>query len=133
MSPGTRKDFDIDNDVFYAELEWQALLDEYKDARTRYTELPRFPEVKRDMALLIDQSVKFGDLQQAAFQAERKLLKHVNLFDVYEGKHIEAGKKSYAISFILQDTQKTLTDKQIDAIMDKLRKTFEDKFGATLR
>ena len=133
VSPKTRKDFDIDNDVFYAELEWQALLDEYKDARTRYTELPRFPEVKRDMALLIDQSVKFGDLQQAAFQAERKLLKHVNLFDVYEGKHIEAGKKSYAISFILQDTQKTLTDKQIDAIMDKLRKTFEDKFGATLR
>lgn len=133
VSPGTRKDFDIDNDVFYAELEWQALLDEYKDARTRYTELPRFPEVKRDMALLIDQGVKFGDLQQAAFQAERKLLKHVNLFDVYEGKHIEAGKKSYAISFILQDTQKTLTDKQIDAIMDKLRKTFEDKFGATLR
>lgn len=133
VSPSTRKDFDIDNDVFYAELEWQALLDEYKDARTRYTELPRFPEVKRDMALLIDQSVKFGDLQQAAFQAERKLLKHVNLFDVYEGKHIEAGKKSYAISFILQDTQKTLTDKQIDAIMDKLRKTFEDKFGATLR
>lgn len=133
VSPGTRKGFDIDNDVFYAELEWQALLDEYKDARTRYTELPRFPEVKRDMALLIDQSVKFGDLQQAAFQAERKLLKHVNLFDVYEGKHIEAGKKSYAISFILQDTQKTLTDKQIDAIMDKLRKTFEDKFGATLR
>lgn len=133
VSPGTRKDFDIDNDVFYAELEWQALLDEYKDARTRYTEIPRFPEVKRDMALLIDQSVKFGDLQQAAFQAERKLLKHVNLFDVYEGKHIEAGKKSYAISFILQDTQKTLTDKQIDAIMDKLRKTFEDKFGATLR
>lgn len=133
VSPGTRKSFDIDNDVFYAELEWQALLDEYKDARTRYTELPRFPEVKRDMALLIDQSVKFGDLQQAAFQAERKLLKHVNLFDVYEGKHIEAGKKSYAISFILQDTQKTLTDKQIDAIMDKLRKTFEDKFGATLR
>ena len=133
VSPGTRKGFDIDNDVFYAELEWQALLDEYKDARTRYTELPRFPEVKRDMALLIDQGVKFGDLQQAAFQAERKLLKHVNLFDVYEGKHIEAGKKSYAISFILQDTQKTLTDKQIDAIMDKLRKTFEDKFGATLR
>ena len=133
VSPKTRKDFDIDNDVFYAELEWQAMLDEYKDARTRYTELPRFPEVKRDMALLIDQSVKFGDLQQAAFQAERKLLKHVNLFDVYEGKHIEAGKKSYAISFILQDTQKTLTDKQIDAIMDKLRKTFEDKFGATLR
>lgn len=133
VSPKTRKDFDIDNDVFYAELEWQALLDEYKDARTRYTELPRFPEVKRDMALLIDQNVKFGDLQQAAFQAERKLLKHVNLFDVYEGKHIEAGKKSYAISFILQDTQKTLTDKQIDAIMDKLRKTFEDKFGATLR
>lgn len=133
VSPKTRKDFDIDNDVFYAELEWQALLDEYRDARTRYTELPRFPEVKRDMALLIDQNVKFGDLQQAAFQAERKLLKHVNLFDVYEGKHIEAGKKSYAISFILQDTQKTLTDKQIDAIMDKLRKTFEDKFGATLR
>lgn len=133
VSPKTRKDFDIDNDVFYAELNWQALLDEYKDARTRYTEIPRFPEVKRDMALLIDRNVKFGDLQQAAFQAERKLLKHVNLFDVYEGKHIEAGKKSYAISFILQDTQKTLTDKQIDAIMDKLRKTFEDKFGATLR
>ena len=133
VSPKTRKDFDIDNDVFYAELNWQALLDEYKDARTRYTEIPCFPEVKRDMALLIDRNVKFGDLQQAAFQAERKLLKHVNLFDVYEGKHIEAGKKSYAISFILQDTQKTLTDKQIDAIMDKLRKTFEDKFGATLR
>jgi phenylalanyl-tRNA synthetase beta chain len=95
--------------------------------------LPKYPEVKRDLALLVDKSVKFADLAAAATAAEKKLLKQVTLFDVYEGKNLEAGKKSYALSFILQDTENTLKDKQIEAIMAKLQKTFEEKFAAKLR
>jgi phenylalanyl-tRNA synthetase beta chain len=96
-------------------------------------DLPKYPEVKRDLALLVDKSVKFADLAQAAYAVEKKLLKQVTLFDVYEGKNLEAGKKSYALSFILQDTENTLKDKQIEAIMTKLQKTFEEKFAAKLR
>ena len=127
------KAFDIDNPVYYADLDWNMLLRLNKQYKPVINDLPKFPEVKRDFALLVDKSVKFADLAKAAMAAEKKLLKAVNLFDVYEGKNLEAGKKSYALSFILQDTENTLKDKQIEAIMAKLLKTFEEKFGATLR
>ncbi len=127
------KAFDIDNPVYYADLDWNMLLKLNKQYKPVINDLPKFPEVKRDFALLVDKSVKFTDLAKAALAAEKKLLKAVNLFDVYEGKNLEAGKKSYALSFILQDAENTLKDKQIEAIMAKLLKTFEEKFGAKLR
>ena len=127
------KAFDIDNPVYYADLDWNMLLKLNKQYKPVINDLPKFPEVKRDFALLVDKSVKFADLAKASLDAEKKLLKAVNLFDVYEGKNLEAGKKSYALSFILQDAENTLKDKQIEAIMAKLQKIFEDKFGAKLR
>ena len=127
------KAFDIDNPVYYADLDWNMLIKLNKQYKPVINDLPKFPEVKRDFALLVDKSVKFADLAKAALAAEKKLLKAVNLFDVYEGKNLEAGKKSYALSFILQDAENTLKDKQIEAIMAKLLKTFEEKFGAKLR
>ena len=127
------KAFDIDNPVYYADLDWNMLLRLNKQYKPVINDLPKFPEVKRDFALLVDKSVKFADLAKAALGTEKKLLKAVNLFDVYEGKNLEAGKKSYALSFILQDTENTLKDKQIEAIMTKLQKVFEEKFDAKLR
>lgn len=127
------KAFDIDNAVYYADLDWNMLLKLNKQYKPVINDLPKFPEVKRDFALLVDKEVKFADLAKEAMAAEKKLLKAVNLFDVYEGKNLEAGKKSYALSFILQDAENTLKDKQIEAIMAKLQKVFEDKFGAKLR
>ena len=127
------KAFDIDNPVYYADLDWNMLLRLNKQYKPVINDLPKFPEVKRDFALLVDKSVKFAYLAKAALATEKKLLKAVNLFDVYEGKNLEAGKKSYALSFILQDAENTLKDKQIEAIMSKLQKLFEDKFGAKLR
>ncbi len=127
------KAFDIDNPVYYADLDWSMLLKLNKQYKPVINDLPKFPEVKRDFALLVDKSVKFADLAKAALATEKKLLKAVNLFDVYEGKNLEAGKKSYALSFILQDTENTLKDKQIEAIMAKLQNVFEEKFDAKLR
>ena len=127
------KAFDIDQEVFYADLDWNALIKQNKQYKAVITDLPKYPEVKRDFALLVDKSVEFADLARAAFGVEKKLLKNVFLFDVYEGKNLEAGKKSYALSFILQDAENTLKDTQIENIMNRLKKTFEDKFGATLR
>ena len=98
-----------------------------------YSEVPKFPEVRRDLALLIDKAVKFEQLEQLAYQSEKNILKNVNLFDVYEGDKLPAGKKSYALSFILQDENATLTDKQIEKIMEKLMKTYVEKVGAEIR
>ena len=127
------KQFDIDAEVFYADLYWNELLKLNKQYKPVIKDLPKSPEVKRDFALLVDKQIAFADLARAAFETERKLLKNVYLFDVYEGKNLEAGKKSYALSFILQDPDNTLKDKQIENIMARLQKTFEDKFGAKLR
>ena len=127
------KSFDVEQDVFYADLEWNQLLKLNKQYKAVINDLPKYPEVKRDFALLVDKSVEFADLARAAFDAERKLLKQVFLFDVYEGKNLEAGKKSYALSFILQDSENTLKDTQIEAVMNRLKATFEEKFDATLR
>ena len=127
------KIFDIDQEVFYADLDWNALLKQNKQYKAVITDLPKYPEVKRDFALLVDKSIEFAELARAAFATEKKLLKNVYLFDVYEGKNLEAGKKSYALSFILQDTENTLKDTQIENIMNRLKATFEEKFHATLR
>ena len=127
------KGFDIDQDVFYADLDWNQLLKQNKQYKAVITDLPKYPEVKRDFALLVDKSVEFADLARAAFATEKKLLKNVFLFDVYEGKNLEEGKKSYALSFILQDADNTLKDTQIENIMNRLKATFEEKFHATLR
>lgn len=128
-----RKQFDIDQEVFYADLDWNQLMRQNKQYKAVINDLPKYPEVKRDFALLVDKSVQFADLARAAFETEKKLLKHVYLFDVYEGKNLEVGKKSYALSFILQDENNTLKDSQIENIMTRLQKTFEEKFNATLR
>jgi len=133
VSPKIRKMMDIDAEVYFADLNWNAILAELGDQKVRYTELAKFPEVKRDLALLLDKSVTFAEIEKIAFDTERKLLKSVNLFDVYEGKNLEEGKKSYAVSFVLQDETKTLTDGQIEPIMKKLQGNFETKLGAKLR
>jgi len=133
VSPKIRKMMDIDAEVYFADLNWNAILAELGDQKVRYTELAKFPEVKRDLALLLDKNVTFAEIEKIAFETERKLLKSVNLFDVYEGKNLEEGKKSYAVSFVLQDETKTLTDGQIEPIMKKLQGNFETKLGAKLR
>ena len=133
VSHKIRKAMDIDTEVYYAELDWKALMKETKKNKVTYTDLSKFPSVKRDLALLIDKSVQFAEIQKIATESERKLLKDVILFDVYEGKNLPAGKKSYAVSFILEDETKTLNDKQIDAIMKKIQTNLEQKLGAQLR
>lgn len=127
------KALDIDFDVYYAELSWTLLMKEVKKSKVTFSEISKFPAVKRDLALLLDKSVQFGEIEKIAGESERKLLKQVELFDVYEGKNLPAGKKSYAVSFYLQDETKTLNDKQIDAIMQKIRTNLENKLGASLR
>ena len=127
------KKMDIDQDVFFADLNWDNLMRAVKKNETLYHDISKFPSVSRDLALLIDKSVQFEQIEQIARQTEKKLLKSVELFDVYEGKNLPDGKKSYAVNFILQDESKTLTDKQIDAIMTKLINNLKQKLGAELR
>lgn len=127
------KAFDIDNEVYYADFNWKELLKAVKSVKVGYKELSKFPAVKRDLALLIDKKVQFAEIEKIAYETEKKLLKEVSLFDVYEGKNLEAGKKSYAVSFLLQDETATLNDKQIDKIMSKLVANLENKLGAKLR
>ena len=134
VKPAIRKYFDINKDVYYADFVWDKLLEAIKkNSRIVYREIPKFPSVRRDLALEIDKNISYKDLYDAAFDVERKLLQGVNLFDVYEGDKIVEGKKSYALSFILQDKQKTLNDKEIEKTMNKIFKNFEQKFGAKLR
>ena len=133
VAPKQLKIFDIDQEVFYADLDWQQLLKQNKQFKALIIDLPKYPEVRRDFALLVDKNVEFADLARAAFATERKLLKNVYLFDVYEGKNLLPCKKSYALSFILQDPENTLKEGQIENIMNRLKKTFEDQFGAVLR
>lgn len=127
------KRFDIESEMFYADVEWRNALKETGKKKISFTEIPKFPEVSRDVALLIDKSVRFADIEKTAYETEKKLLKRVTLFDVYEGKNLEAGKKSYAVNFTLQDIEKTLNDKQIEAIMEKLVKNLIEKLGAVQR
>ena len=127
------KAMDIDNEVYYAELNWDELMKAVRNHKVSYTELTKFPAVKRDLALLIDKKVQFAEIERVAYETEKKLLKKVELFDVYEGKNLEAGKKSYAVSFTLQDENATLNDKQIDKIMQKLIANLQNKLDAKLR
>jgi len=127
------KQFDIEQEVYYADLNWKTLMKETARVKVEQKEISKFPPVKRDLALLVDQSVRFADIEKVAYETDRKLLKSVNLFDVYEGKNLPEGKKSYAISLMLQDTEKTLVDKQIEGLMQKFIKNFETKLGASLR
>ena len=127
------KAFDIEQDVYYADLNWNELMKAVRNAKVCFTEIPKFPAVKRDLALLIDKKVQFAEIEKIAYDTEKKLLKDVALFDVYEGKNLEAGKKSYAVSFLLQDESATLNDKQIDKVMSKLIANLQNKLGAKLR
>lgn len=124
---------DINTEVSFAELSWTALMKETRQATTVFSEIPKFPEVRRDLALLVDTAVTFAEIEQTAAETDRKLLRRVVLFDVYEGKNLPAGKKSYAVSFYLQDAERTLTDRRIDDLMAKLRRNLESKLGAQLR
>lgn len=127
------KEFSIKQDVLFADFNWENLNTLISNKNIKVTSLPKFPIVKRDLALLLDNKVEFQEIYNLAFQAEKNLLKNVDLFDVYEGDNLPEGKKSYALSFLLQDENKTLDDKQIDKIMQKLQTTFEKNVGAELR
>ena len=128
-----QRKFDLDNEVYYAEINWKELMKAVRTQKVSYKELSKFPAVKRDLALLIDKGVQFADIEKIAYESEKKLLKEVSLFDVYEGKNLEAGKKSYAVSFLLQDENATMSDKQIDKIMSKIISNLENKLQAKLR
>ncbi|SDL05471.1 phenylalanyl-tRNA synthetase beta subunit [Salinimicrobium catena] len=127
------KNFDIVQEVLYADFKWDEVIETAKAQQNKFRDISKFMPVRRDFALLLDNSVTFEDIYNIAYRTEQKLLKNVNLFDVYEGKNLPEGKKSYAVSFIIQDEQKTLTDKQIDKIMNKLQQNFEKQLGAELR
>ncbi len=126
------KHFDIKQDVLYADIDW-GKIQKYISNKMKFTDIPKYPEVRRDLALLLDQSTSFEEVFKIAKQTEKKLLKNINLFDVYEGKNLPEGKKSYAVSFTIQDENKTLNDKEIEKIMSKLLTNFEKQLGATLR
>lgn len=125
--------FDLDAPVYYAEVYWTRLMKATRKHEVTFTEISKFPAVRRDLALLVDEATTFSAIEQIAYGAEKKLLKKVSLFDVYEGKNLEAGKKSYAVSFLLQDETKTMNDKQVEAIMKKIISSLERQLGAKLR
>ena len=133
IAPARLKQFGIKQPVFAAEINWPALFELVKRNKIRYKELPKFPEVRRDLAILLDESVTYADLRKSAFRVGKKLLKQVGLFDVYRGDKIAEGKKQYALSFVLQDLEKTLTDNDVERVMSKLLSTFQNEFGAVLR
>lgn len=132
IKKGILKHFDIKQEVLFADFYW-GRIQKYVSTKIKFTDIPKYPEVRRDLALLLDESVSFDKVYQIAKQTEKSLLKEINLFDVYQGKNLPEGKKSYAVSFTIQDSTKTLTDTQIDKIMSKLKSNFEKELGATLR
>jgi len=127
------KKFDIRQEVYAAEFNWDHIMRLARKSKINFKPLPRFPEVKRDLSLMLNKDVKFEQLKDLAFKSEKRLLKHIELFDIYVGDKIEQGKKSYAISFILLDEDKTLTDKQIDKVMMNISRTFEKELNAVVR
>ncbi len=133
LSAAILKQFDIKQTVYYAEVDWSNLLREVKPDNVKFTEISRYPEVRRDLALVLDKQVKFSQIEALAYRNGKGILRKVNLFDVYEGEKIEAGKKSYAVSFILQDDNKTLTDNDIEKLMKRLAEVFEKELGAFIR
>ena len=125
--------FDIKTDVYMADFNWDLVLDLVKDSVFKYKEISKFPEVRRDLSLLVDKSVSFDDLKKVAIKCDNKILRSINLFDVYEGDKLPKDKKSYALSFSMVDNTKTLTDKHVDKVMDKLMKSFKEQVGAEIR
>jgi len=133
ISPKVRKMCDLKGEVYFLDIDFDTLLKYTKKHKVSVKELAKFPAVKRDLALLVDSAVSYAELRQIAFQTEKKLLQDVTLFDVYTGDKLEAGKKSYALGFILQDESKTLDEKTIESTMNKLIDAFAKKAGATIR
>ena len=133
VSPALLKQFELENPVFYADILWEQILAHQKKHTVSFEELPKFPSVRRDLALLIDKNVSFEQVRETAFKTERKILREVGLFDVYEGQGIPENKKSYAVKFILRDESRTLKEKQIDKTMKKLVAAFERDLKAQLR
>jgi phenylalanyl-tRNA synthetase beta chain len=133
VNPALTRKFGIKQPVFAAEINWPALFTLVKRDKVSFSELPKFPAVRRDLALLLDEGVSYGDLRAAAFKQAKKLLKQVGLFDVYRGDKIPAGKKQYALSFVIQDLERTLTDQDTERLMERLLDTFKKEFGAQLR
>ena len=133
VHPKLARRFGVKQPVFAAEIDWNVLFTLVKRDKLAFKELPKFPEVRRDLALLLDESVSYADLRAVAFKAGKKLIRQVTLFDVYRGDKIPAGKKQYALSFAIQDLEKTLTDADVERVMDKLLSTFQNQFGAVLR
>ena len=133
VNPALARKFGIKQPVYAAEIDWPALFELVKRDKVSFSELPKFPAVRRDLALLLDEQVSYADLQAAAFKQARKLLRQVSLFDVYRGDKIPAGKKQYALSFVIQDQEKTLTDQDTERVMERLLTTFQKDFGAQLR
>jgi phenylalanyl-tRNA synthetase beta chain len=127
------KEFSIKQEVIYADFNWDAILKVTNRKGFKVDSLPKYPSVKRDLALLLDNATTFSEVYTTAFQSERSLLKEVDLFDVYQGDKLPEGKKSYAVSFILQDESKTLNEKQIDKVMQKMQQSFEQNLNAVLR
>lgn len=133
LAKNVLKKTDVNQDVYYADFSWENILKALKNHRITFTPMPKYPAVKRDLALLLDKKVSFKEIRETAFRCEKSLLKSVTLFDVYEGEKLGADKKSYAVSFTLLDEEKTLTDKQIDKIMNKLMGTYKHQFNAEIR
>jgi phenylalanyl-tRNA synthetase beta chain len=127
------KSFGVTSDVYMADFNWDLILELARDNKTKYKEVSKFPSVRRDLSLLIDTAVTFDELKKIATATDNQILKSVNLFDIYEGDKLPKGKKSYALSFIMADNAKTLTDKYVDKVMKKLINSFTEKVGAELR
>ena len=133
VNPALARKFGVKQPVYAAEIDWPALLELVRRDKIGFSELPKFPAVRRDLALLLDEKVSYADLRAAAFKQAKKLLRQVGLFDVYRGDKIPAGKKQYALSFVIQDLEKTLTDQDTERVMERLLTTFQTEFGAQLR
>ena len=133
LQPKLCRRFSIKQPVFAAEISWPVLFSLIKRDKFSFKELPKFPEVRRDLALLVDESVSYAELERSALKAGKKLIKRVGLFDVYRGDKIPAGKKQYALNFVLQDPERTLTDGEVEAVMGKVLSSLQAQFGATLR
>ncbi|MCL2027560.1 MAG: phenylalanine--tRNA ligase subunit beta, partial [Bacteroidales bacterium] len=133
LSKATLTYFDIKQEVFFADISWTDLLKALPKKPILYQEVSKFPEVRRDLALLVDQHITFAEIEKLAYNTEKNYLQSVNLFDVYEGDKLPEGKKSYAVSFILQDFEKTLSEKQITGVMEKMMRQMTEKLGAVIR
>lgn len=127
------KNFDIQQEVLFADFNWEAVVEEAVSQRKKFSPIPKYPAVRRDFALLLDEKITYAEIEEIALQTGKKMLKDVNLFDVYQGSNLPEGKKSYAVSFLFQDENKTLTDKQVDKMMSKLQQRFESELKAELR